>query len=372
MFGGKRRDRGARKAAAAQEEAEQLALLAALADRPDTVCPFLGMAEGRANYRPHAVDEHRCYAFGDAAPLSFEQQSRVCLQRGYGNCPRYLRGLLVIPTDEMEAIRKRKAQREAKPAATPVAAPVVPIAAAAAPVPPPPAAAAEPLAVGDGSAEPDVVPVLSEAASSDASAASDVEPVTELVEPAPVDEPPSESPPGPTPLALPARRRARRRWRAATILVAASVLALALLSGGGLVALSQLRGGTAVVEEPTPTPTPTPTAEPTPTPTPEPTREPTRRPTPTPRRTATPVPLPTPSLEPTTAPSSTPVPADQTWTYVVQSYDSISLIAQRYGTTTEILLDLNPEYRDNPDHVVPGDRVIVPCTEIAVREGRCT
>ena len=43
--------------------------------------------------RPHrlcrlgATDEHRCYAFGDPAPLSDEQQTRVCLQRGYGNCP---------------------------------------------------------------------------------------------------------------------------------------------------------------------------------------------------------------------------------------------------------------------------------------------
>jgi hypothetical protein len=51
-------------------------------------------------------DAHRCYAFGDPAELSAEQQQKVCLQRGYGNCPRYLRGVLVIPTEELEALRR--------------------------------------------------------------------------------------------------------------------------------------------------------------------------------------------------------------------------------------------------------------------------
>ncbi|MDQ3879641.1 MAG: hypothetical protein M3295_00950, partial [Chloroflexota bacterium] len=101
-------------------------MLAALANRPDTVCPFLGMAAARAEFEPQPTDDHRCYAFGDAAPLSHEQQQRVCLQRGYGNCPRYLRGLLVIPTEEMEAIRRRKADfptDAGRAAAAPVAAP---------------------------------------------------------------------------------------------------------------------------------------------------------------------------------------------------------------------------------------------------------
>ena len=35
-----------------------------------------------------------------------EQQRNVCLQLGYANCPRYLRGVLVIPTDELEALRR--------------------------------------------------------------------------------------------------------------------------------------------------------------------------------------------------------------------------------------------------------------------------
>lgn len=90
----------------AAHEAERRALFEKLAERPDTVCPFLGLAELRTDYQPQPTDAHRCYAFGDPAPLSFEQQERVCLQRGYGNCPRYLRGVLVIPTEELEALRR--------------------------------------------------------------------------------------------------------------------------------------------------------------------------------------------------------------------------------------------------------------------------
>ncbi|MGH2455521.1 MAG: hypothetical protein ACRDHD_04610 [Candidatus Limnocylindria bacterium] len=90
----------------AAREAERRALFEELAKRPDTVCPFLGLAEARTEYRDGVTDEHRCYAFGDPAELSAEQQQKVCLQRGYGNCPRYLRGVLVIPTEELEALRR--------------------------------------------------------------------------------------------------------------------------------------------------------------------------------------------------------------------------------------------------------------------------
>jgi hypothetical protein len=90
----------------AAREAERRALFEELAKRPDTVCPFLGLAEARAEYHDGVSDEHRCYAFGDPAELSAEQQHKVCLQRGYGNCPRYLRGVLVIPTEELEALRR--------------------------------------------------------------------------------------------------------------------------------------------------------------------------------------------------------------------------------------------------------------------------
>lgn len=87
-------------------EAERRALFEELARRPDTVCPFLGLANQRAGYQPEPTGDHRCYAFGDPAPLSDEQQRHVCLERGYSNCPRYLRGVLVIPTEELEALRR--------------------------------------------------------------------------------------------------------------------------------------------------------------------------------------------------------------------------------------------------------------------------
>ena len=100
---------GRRRQADEAQEAERRALLAELAKRPDSVCPFLGLAESRAEYRDGVSGDHRCYAFGDPAELSAEQQTKVCLQRGYGNCPRYLRGVLVIPTEELEALRHPQA-----------------------------------------------------------------------------------------------------------------------------------------------------------------------------------------------------------------------------------------------------------------------
>jgi hypothetical protein len=110
LFG--RRNRGKREDVARAEEAreaERRALFEQLAKRPENVCPFLGMAEDRAGYQPEPNGEHRCYAFGDPAPLSDEQQRHVCLERGYSNCPRYLRGVLVIPTEELEALRRPQA-----------------------------------------------------------------------------------------------------------------------------------------------------------------------------------------------------------------------------------------------------------------------
>ena len=104
MFGGRKRREEA--AAEAAREAERRALFAQLAERPEHICPFLGLAAERAGYIEGVSDDHRCYAFGDPAPLSAEQQTRVCQERGYGNCPRYLRGVLVIPTEELEALRK--------------------------------------------------------------------------------------------------------------------------------------------------------------------------------------------------------------------------------------------------------------------------
>ena len=102
MFGRRNRE----KSQEAQREQGRRALFEELARRPPTICPFLGLASSQTEYHDGFTREHRCYAFGEPAELSAEQQERVCLTRGYGNCPRYLRGVLVIPTDELEALRR--------------------------------------------------------------------------------------------------------------------------------------------------------------------------------------------------------------------------------------------------------------------------
>ena len=125
MFGRRKREEAA--AAEVAREAERHALFARLAERPENICPFLGLEADRTGYVEGVSDDHRCFAFGDPAPISAEQQTRVCQERGYGNCPRYLRGVLVIPTEELEALRRPRGA-----AAEPV------------PVPTPPVAVAEP------------------------------------------------------------------------------------------------------------------------------------------------------------------------------------------------------------------------------------
>ena len=119
MFGRRKRQEAAATAEAARE-GERLALFAKLAERPEHICPFLGLAGERAGYVEGVSDEHRCFAFGDPAPLSAEQQTRVCQERGYGNCPRYLRGVLVIPTEELEALRRPRAGAALPPPPPPV------------------------------------------------------------------------------------------------------------------------------------------------------------------------------------------------------------------------------------------------------------
>lgn len=61
----------------------------------------------------------------------------------------------------------------------------------------------------------------------------------------------------------------------------------------------------------------------------------------------------------------------EVWLYTVEIGDSISGVAIRFGTTTEELLALNPEYADNVNLVEAGSEMIVPCTPIAETEGRC-
>lgn len=81
----------------------------------------------------------------------------------------------------------------------------------------------------------------------------------------------------------------------------------------------------------------------------------------------TPAPSPTPAPPPTPAQSSNP----QVWLYTLQAGDSLSGLALRFGTTTEELLRLNPEYAANQDLVEIGSPVIMPCTAAADAENRC-
>jgi len=120
VFGRRKREEAA--AAEAVRETERYALFAKLAERPEHICPFLGLAADRTEYVEGVSDDHRCFAFGDPAPISAEQQTRVCQERGYGNCPRYLRGVLVIPTEELEALRRPRAAIERAPPPPPAAA----------------------------------------------------------------------------------------------------------------------------------------------------------------------------------------------------------------------------------------------------------
>ena len=115
MFGRRKREEAA--AAEAERESERRALFARLAERPEHICPFLGLASDRTEFIEGISDEHRCFAFGEPAAISAEQQTRVCQERGYGNCPRYLRGVLVIPTEELEALRRPRPADVAPPPA---------------------------------------------------------------------------------------------------------------------------------------------------------------------------------------------------------------------------------------------------------------
>jgi len=79
----------------------------------------------------------------------------------------------------------------------------------------------------------------------------------------------------------------------------------------------------------------------------------------------------TASVSPSPSPTATPESGRELWLYTIAEGDSLSGIAIRFGTTTEELLTLNPEYENNENLVEAGARVIVPCTPIAAAEDRC-
>ena len=70
MFGRRKREEAA--AADAAREAERRVLFSKLAERPEAICPFLGLADDRTGYVDGISDDHRCFAFGDPSPISAE------------------------------------------------------------------------------------------------------------------------------------------------------------------------------------------------------------------------------------------------------------------------------------------------------------
>lgn len=87
--------------------------------------------------------------------------------------------------------------------------------------------------------------------------------------------------------------------------------------------------------------------------------------------TPTPPPSPVPDTVETLSPEPTPSPSPAAWRYTLAEGDSLSAIAIRFGTTTEEVLRLNPEYAESQDLVEVGATVILPCTPIAASEDRC-
>jgi LysM repeat protein len=118
---------------------------------------------------------------------------------------------------------------------------------------------------------------------------------------------------------------------AAVVAVAAGAAGASATNGFGLLA--------AAVPSPTPTPTRPPVATPTPLVTPSPTPVP----------TATPIPA---------TPRPTPVPRPTPRTYVVQSGDSLSAIASRFGTTVQAIIDANG--LKDPNILSIGQLLIIP------------
>lgn len=135
--------------------------------------------------------------------------------------------------------------------------------------------------------------------------------------------------------------------------IAAIGAAAAILGVGGVaLATGVLDPEAGVTESPlaASTPSTTPTVRTGPTPSPTPTAAPT--PVPTPAPTPTPVATPPPTPE-ATAP---PPPAQRT--YTVQQGDTLSLIAQRFGTTAAAIQNANGI--QDPNQIFIGQVLVIP------------
>jgi hypothetical protein len=93
-----------REAARAEAEAETAASLVIDPDPGrsprEATCPYLRLvaADGSLGRpRDEVAPGHRCIAVGDPLALSERQQGLVCLTTSHGDCPRYLRAMLVVP-----------------------------------------------------------------------------------------------------------------------------------------------------------------------------------------------------------------------------------------------------------------------------------
>jgi LysM repeat protein len=118
---------------------------------------------------------------------------------------------------------------------------------------------------------------------------------------------------------------------------------------GGVGALGGLGGRATETPDPTrsPVPSSTPSASVAAVVTPMPT------PTPVPSAVPTPAPTPVPTAVPTPVPTPPPVQ-----TYVVQQGDTLSVIANRFGTTVQALIDANN--LPSADDIVIGQTLVIP------------
>ncbi len=93
--------------AAAPDHAAWLPMLDDRSPDPN-VCPFLrAVGDGDGLVAPVETPDpaNRCAALREAVPQSLRQQELVCLASGHVNCPRYLRGALVVAETPVPVVR---------------------------------------------------------------------------------------------------------------------------------------------------------------------------------------------------------------------------------------------------------------------------
>ena len=269
------------------------------APAPDAwyVCPVLGLAGDREHRLATWHPDHRCWA--GPRPVAIERgfQATVCTTRAYTTCPAYAAwawGVVVTPPRPAETGPE----------------------------------AADPVELPEGYGR---VPV----------AAPSADPV----------EPPE------------GRWRTADRIRSLPFPVLAIlgivVVALVVLVGAAYLGGKVPGGPVTTVPKPTPSPiastlstsAPTPIVTSAPTPVPA-TPTPTLTPTPATPSAATPAPRATPKPKPSEKPTATPI------TYRVKSGDTLSSIAEQFGTTVKAIVDANGI--TDPSTIIVGQKLVIP------------